>query len=158
MDRKTIWRVNNGKEDQMNTYHWRFKIKYKKAKDRYSFTDIKPMPKIIPAILFVLLMTNMYLKGSKAIALLLSMGVVLQMLDVVEATFKLVYNFEGECTGYYEKRHRGGKPYKYIYIITNYDDKTEVKLTSNEKLFIDEKNYVGLDFTLFTKRIVGRSR
>lgn len=158
-DRRTQWRLAVGNEKNQNTYHWRFNIRYGKARYAYSFSNIFKGVTALGLYIGFTFIYSIMVKGGEMSAIhvfIISIILVPLVARILESTFKLVFNFSGECSAYKVIKHRGGKPYKYIYIITDYENKREVKVNSRENLYIGEGEQVSLDFTLCTKRVMKR--
>lgn len=157
MDRRTQWRMSQGIERRTNTFHWRYKFNYGKSRYEYKYFDIMKRINISRIVWAVVLVSIVFsrsevdIRGRVGFTIFI---IIIASLEQIESIFKWVFNIQGQCTGYYEKKLRNGRPYKYIYIITNFENKVEVKLKSKEFLRIDVGDDVSLDFALLTKSIV----
>lgn len=157
LDRKTQWREEFGTEKKVNTYHWRYNFKYSPPKKKYSFEEMKSGFNIQRAVLFIPLTYLIYAFTTVGSVLSNLLFIVIPLIvgaEIIESACRLAFNFEGVCTGRYTRKTRGGRIVRYTYIITNFHDKSEIKVNSKEALWITENAEVNLDFTLLTKRVL----
>ncbi|MCT4617858.1 MAG: hypothetical protein N4A62_00460 [Marinisporobacter sp.] len=156
-DRKIAWQKACGTYNELeskNTYLWRFKINFSSLEKHFTRGDILKYSNFWEGQIFTLIFIGMiaFTQEFHAFFLLLLIKPILFLIDFL---LNLVVSLEGECTGFYKKtKGRSGGSYYYIYIITNYEKKMEIKLTTDEELFFDEGSYVKVYYTLFSKYIL----
>jgi hypothetical protein len=156
-DRKIAWQKACGTYNELeskNTYLWRFKIdisnleRHFTRKDILKFSNYWDIGKY--GVFFIGIM--FFMQGFNIMFIVILLKPILFCIDYV---FNLVASLEGECTGFYKKsRGRSGNNYYYIYVITNYDKKMEVKIKTDEELWFDEGSYIKVYYTLLSKCIL----
>lgn len=155
--RKVEWKKACGtyEEDEynecLNALLWRLKLPFSSMDSSVSRSDIFWASKggFLFMSFFVLAVLVMKNSGKIFVAMIL-FGYALLF---VEWLFKLVASLDGECTGFYKKSGGKGRVY-YVYIVTNYEQKREIKFRLNRKLPISEGDIVNVKYTIFTKCII----
>ncbi|MCY6356194.1 hypothetical protein [Clostridium sp. ZS2-4] len=154
-DRKTAWQKSCGTyKEYKNTFFWRCKVSFLDIEKSFTRKEILRLSnKGILSMYLIASVTVLIL--SKGINILVIVTLIKPVLFLLDITFTLASSIEGECTDYYIKsRGRSGGSSYYIYIITNYEKKKEVKFTSNEELLFCEGDCIKVYYTLLSKIIL----
>lgn len=156
-DRRVEWQKACGtyKEyENKNTFLWRYKLDFSNVEKDFTRKDIIDLSNkgTFGVYLIALILVVAYTKGFHPIMILILAKPILYLFDI---TFALVGSIEGECTGCYRKsRGRSGGSYYYVYIITDYNKKREIKISSNDELLFGEGDPIKVYYALLSKEIL----
>lgn len=161
-DRRTEWQKAVGtyeeESETVNTFFWRFKISFNNIEKNISRKEIIKNTKeyffsqiIISIIIYSILISE---KSTILIAIctIIFFRLILLIIDVI---FGLVGYIDGKCTGFFiEDKSENHRRIYYVYVITDYENKNEIKITSDHELFIYEGYKVRAYHTLLSKRYI----
>lgn len=156
-DRRIEWQKACGtykEHENKNTFLWRFKLDFSNIEKDFTRRDIIKLSNkgTFGIYIIAVIVVFLYTRVINVIIGLILIKPVLFLLDII---FALVASIEGECTGCYRKsRGRSSSSYYYVYIITNYNKKREIKITSNDELLFGEGDLIKVYYTLLSKNIL----
>lgn len=146
-NRHLQWLKNINNEDiYKDTYEWRGKRRFNgyvkvNAKHRYMNT-LRYIPTIIFAIIFMI-------QDVLLIRLLMGYILLINIASVIENLFSLYTSITGVCTSV--KECSDEEKYSYMVVVTDYENKSEMKFSIEELFNICEMDTVEVVYGIFSK-------